>query len=530
MAEKRYRLGIDVGGTNTDVVILDPDNSVVAAVKSPTTADVQGGIYSGIEKVLQDSKIDVTKISYVALGTTHATNAIIQRKELSKVSVVRICLPAGKGVPPLMDWPQDLVEAMGAEAYLVHGGYEYDGRPLAGKHLDQEECLSVLNRIKASRIESLAICSIFSPVNKDHEQEFAKLARDVLGPEVAITLSSEIGSLGFIERENSTVLNAAVVNVAKKAANGLREALNQFGIKTDVFFAQNDGTLMSLDYAIRYPILTIGSGPTNSLRGAAYLTNEKDCIVVDIGGTSTDVGIMVKGFPRQSSIAVEVGGVLTNFRMPDLISIGVGGGSIVREENGEIKVGPDSVGYEITKKALCFGGDVITATDVALASGIAHIDDPRCDLSRLASLDTTFVKRAMNKIIELVSDACDRIKTSSKSLPVVLVGGGSILIPDRVPGMGKIIRPENFGCANAIGAATAEASGEVDTLWSLDNVSREEAINQARKQAIDRAVQMGAEPDKTQVVDMEMVPLTYLPGNVVRIKSKAAGPLTITNT
>lgn len=527
MAKESYRLGIDVGGTNTDVVILDAQNRVVAAVKSPTTADVHGGIYAGIEKVLQDSKIDVNKISYVALGTTHATNAIIRRKDLSKVAVVRICLPAGKGVPPLMDWQQDLVEAMGVESYLIHGGFEYDGRPLAGKHLDREECLGVLEQIKASGVQSLAVCSIFSPVNRDHEKEFAALARDVLGPDVAITLSSEIGSLSLIERENSTVLNASVVGVAKKAAQGLTEALKQFGIETDVFFAQNDGTLMSLDYAIRYPILTIGSGPTNSLRGAAYLSEEKDCIVVDIGGTSTDVGIMVNGFPRQSAVAVEVGGVLTNFRMPDLISIGVGGGSIVTEVNGEIQVGPDSVGYEITKKALCFGGDVITATDVALASGVAQIDDRRCDRSRLASLDPSFVKRAMDKIIELVSDACDRIRTSTKPLPVVLVGGGSILIPERVPGMGRIIKPENFGCANAIGAATADASGEVDALWALDNVPREEAIEEARKQAIERAVDMGAEPDKTQVVDMEIVPLTYLPGNVVRIKAKAAGPLKI---
>lgn len=527
MSNKSYRLGIDVGGTNTDVIILDADNNVVEAIKSPTTKDVQSGIYAGIEKVLQQSKIDVNDISYVALGTTHATNAIIRRRDLSKVAVVRICLPAGKGVSPLMDWPTDLVESMGVTSYLIHGGFEYDGRPLAGKTLDREECFQVLEHMKEDGVESIAICSIFSPVNADHEKEFAQYAKEVFGPDIPITLSSEIGSLSLIERENSTVLNAAVVGVASKAARGLTAALKRFGIKTKVFFAQNDGTLMSLDYAIRYPILTIGSGPTNSLRGAANLTEEKNCIVVDIGGTSTDVGIMVNGFPRQSAVAVEVGGVLTNFRMPDLISIGIGGGSIVVEENGDVKVGPDSVGHEIVKKAICFGGDVVTATDIAIAAGVTQIDDPNCDPSRLDSLDPGFVKKAMNKIIELVTDACDRIKTSTEPLPIVLVGGGSILIPETEAKLGRIIRPKNFGCANAIGAATADASGEVDALWALENVSREEAIEEARAQAIQRAVDMGAKREQTQVVDMDIVPLTYLPGNVVRIKAKAAGPLQI---
>ncbi len=524
MTAKQYKIGIDVGGTNTDVVILDEANQVVASVKSATTLDVQEGIFNGIQSVLAQSKIDTGQIAYVSLGTTHATNAIIRRKLLSSVAVVRICLPAGKGVPPLTDWHADLMEAMGATSYFLHGGFEFDGRPLAGKHLDRKECEAVLEQIKAAGAESIAVSSIFSPVNASHEQEFAEIAREVLGPDIAITLSSEIGSLSLLERENSTVLNASVVGVARRAAEGLTEALERFGIKTKLFFAQNDGTLMALDYAIRYPILTIGSGPTNSLRGAAFLSGMKDCIVADIGGTSTDVGIMVNGFPRQSAVAVEVGGVLTNFRMPDLISIGLGGGSIVTVEDGEIRIGPDSVGYEITKKAVCFGGDTLTATDIAIAAGVARIDAPNCDPSRLAHLDPEFVKQAMEQIVNLVAGACDRIKTSTAPLPVVLVGGGSLLVPSHVPGM-EMIRPENFGCANAIGAATADASGEVDALWSLVDTSRDEAIRQAREQAVQKAIEMGADPGATEIVDMELVPLTYLPGNVIRIKVKAAGPL-----
>ncbi len=98
-----------------------------------------------------------------------------------------------------------------------------------------------------------------------------------------------------------------------------------------MFFAQNDGTLMALDYAVRFPILTIGSGPSNSIRGAAFLTGLSDALVADVGGTSTDFGMLVGGFPRESAAAVDIGGVQTNFRMPDVLAIALGGGTVVRE-------------------------------------------------------------------------------------------------------------------------------------------------------------------------------------------------------
>src|SRR5207247_630326 len=139
---------------------------------------------------------------------------------------------------------------------------------------------------------------------------------------------------------------------------------------------QNDGTLMVMDYALRYPILTIASGPSNSLRGGAFLSGLEDAIVVDVGGTTTDVGVLVGGFPRESAVAVNIGGVRTNFRMPDLISIGLGGGSLVRR-NGAVRVGPDSVGYNLEEDGLVFGGKTLTATDIAVAVGRANLGDAK---------------------------------------------------------------------------------------------------------------------------------------------------------
>ncbi|CAD2071538.1 hydantoinase/oxoprolinase N-terminal domain-containing protein [Jeotgalicoccus meleagridis] len=522
MTKIHYKVGVDVGGTNTDTVILDQNNNTIIAVKSPTTEDVQTGILNSLTKAIETSNIDKKLISFVSLGTTHATNAIIQRKGLSKTAVVRISLPAGKGVPPMSEWEDDLIKSIDAKVYMVHGGFEFDGKPLYLEDLDREECAKVLEEIKTQNFESLAVSSIFSPAKNDHEVKFAQHAKEILGDDFPVTLSSEIGSLGLLERENSAILNASVVGVARKAVQGLITSLEKMNVTSKIFFAQNDGTLMSVEQAINYPILTIGSGPTNSIRGAAYLSDEDNCIVADIGGTSTDVGILVNSFPRQSALAVEVGGVLTNFRMPDLISIGLGGGSIVKmDEDDNIQIGPESVGYQLKEKALAFGGDTLTVTDIALAAGIAQIDDEDCDVERLSNLDTDLIKEAISKIERIVLDACDKIKTSPDPLPIILVGGGNIV----VPASEVLLKPENSGCANAIGAAIADASGEIDQLWSLDNKTRDEAIEEAKSVAMERAIEMGADSSDTKIVDIEAVPLSYLPGNVLRVQAKAAGSL-----
>lgn len=241
-------------------------------------------------------------------------------------------------------------------------------------------------------------------------------------------------------------------------------------------------------------------------------------------------GILVKGFPRQSSTAVEVGGVRTNFRMPDLVSMGNGGGSVVRNRNGEVTVGPDSVGYNIVTKGIAWGGDTVTTTDIALAAGYAVIrDDPRCDPTRTKKLDSSFVSKAQNKIIENVERSIDMIKTSREPVPVVLVGGGGIILPEsqyaKLTGVAKVVRPPNFQYANAIGAAISQVSGEIDRVFSLEHQSREEALKQAKQMAIDKAIAAGADPGRVQIVDIDEIFLSYLPSNAAKIRIKAAGPL-----
>ena len=372
-------------------------------------------------------------------------------------------------------------------------------------------------------VKSIAISCVFSTVRSDHEQEAAALCREILGEDVHISISSEIGSMGLIERENATILNAALWKVAERFTEGFSQSLADEGItQADVYLSQNDGTLMTMEHARRYPILTVACGPTNSIRGASYLSRLQNAIVIDVGGTTTDLGVIQNGFPRESSVAVTIGGVRTNFRMPDVLSIGLGGGSIVRQRpDGTVTVGPDSVGYEITKKAKVFGGDVLTATDIAVRLGMVELGDP----SLVADVPEDLAKAALAAIRTLVEDAIDAMKVSSGDSEVILVGGGSIVLPEDLAGASTVVKPEHFGCANAIGSAISKVSGTYEALINYDELPREQALAQAKEAAIALAEDAGAVRETVEIIEVEDVPLAYYPGNTNRVKVKAAGDL-----
>lgn len=514
------RLGIDVGGTNTDAVILDESGNLLAKAKRPTTLDVTGGIRDVLQAVLASADgraIDRGLIRQAMLGTTHCTNAIVERKGLSNVAILRIGAPASLAIPPLADWPEDLVEKLHAHAEIVEGGHEFDGREIV--RMNEQAIIDFAHRVQGVR--AVAVTSIFAPVSDAHEKRAEELLSKVLGDDVSISLSSQIGSVGLLERENATILNAALTDVAVRATTAFSDALAEADIHAEKFFAQNDGTLMRLEYALRYPILTVASGPTNSLRGAAYLTGRTDAVVIDVGGTTSDFGVLLNGFPRESSIAVEIGGVRTNFRMPDLISMGLGGGTKVIGDGSDLRVGPESVGYQLTSQSLIFGGDVLTMSDVAVRAELVIFGDPL----KVANVSESTYTSALKRAHDMLADGVDRMKTSARGVPVIAVGGGSFLIPDEVAGASEVLRPEHSDVANAIGAAIAQVSGEVDRIFSLEQQGRQAALGEAKQQAVDAAVQAGADPDRVQIIEVDEVPLAYLPGNATRIRVKAAGPL-----
>lgn len=516
----KYRLGIDVGGTNTDAVILDEQQTVVASIKTHTTADIEAGIDHAIAGVLAESGIAPADIHWAMLGTTQATNAIVERKELARVGVIRLGYPATVAIPPYTEWPDDIVQILSGQYALVHGGYEYDGQTLT--IMDNDELREVLTGWQG-KVDALAVVGVFSALNKDQEEHVAAVAQETLGADIPVSLSATIGSIGLIPRENATILNAALYKVIQRVTRGFSEALRQRGVNdATVYLCQNDGTVMSLDFAAQYPILTIGSGPTNSIRGAAYLAQKKNALVLDIGGTTSDIGVLVNNFPRESSKGVEVGGVQTNFRMPDILSIGLGGGSIVRQHaDGSVTVGPDSVGYRITEQARCFGGDVLTATDIAVRLGNAALGDP----SLVADLDDDLVQKAAAEIRLMLEEAIDKMKPSAEDVDLILVGGGMIIVHGQLAGTAHTYTDSHGGVANAIGATIAQVGGQYEKLYQYANVDRAKAIADATALAERQAVTAGAIPESTQVVDVEEIPLAYAPGDTTRVKARAVGQL-----
>jgi len=509
------RIGIDVGGTHTDAVVLD-EQTVIASTKVLTSANVKDGVVNALDEVLEESGIKHDAIEAVMVGTTQFTNAVIERRELAPTAIIRIALPSGELVPPMIDWPDDIAGELGRHVYMIHGGRTYDGFPIAP--LDDAEIDKAVEDIAANGVGLVAISAVFSPSDPAQEEYVAERVKQRL-PGVRVTQSHNIGRMGLLERENAALLNASLLPLADRVVQSFASALNDRQIDCPFYISQNDGTLMSAEFAAEFPALTFASGPTNSLRGASLLTNLNDAVVVDIGGTTSDIGVLQDGFPRQSNIAIAVGGVRTNFRMPDIQAIGLGGGSLVQDDGATI--GPRSVGYKLVTDGLVFGGDTLTTTDIIVAAGTADIGDA----SKVSGLDSRLVETAVNKIHSIVDNGIDQMKSSRDPVPVVLVGGGAVLVSKSLATASQIHRPEHSGVANAIGAANAQVGSETERIASYRRIPREKVLEEITDLLANKLVAAGANPDTVKLADIEETSVSYMADESTRIRVKMVGDL-----
>ena len=576
MGVTRTVIGVDVGGTNTDAAIIDRSSeklTVLSYAKTPTTADVTTGVKAAIHLALLDSRKEnrTLSVQQVNIGTTHFINAIVEGKHLTKVAVIRLCGTSSRKLPPFCDFPENLARNIRSSVFLLNGGYQFDGKEITA--IDEKELENCIDILKSNGEKNIVVSGIFSPVRNDQERHVVDFIRKRF-PEASITASHEIGTIGLLERENATILNECIKPLCLNTIKGFRSALNDLGLRCPLYLTQNDGTILEEEKALRFPVFSFASGATNSMRGAAFLTGLKDAVVVDIGGTSTDVGVLLKGFAREASSQVKVGGIRTNFRMPDVISIGLGGGSYVtrvqRKGVDDFVIGPQSAGFCIEKEAFVFAqpGEiedrVLTATDVAVASGIVKVGL----ISNVKHLNKEEMKGAVNKMQDMIRICVDQMRFNDRDLPLILVGGGSIIVDSRCKfeGISEIIRPKYSDVANAIGAALSQISTSKDQVVDLEKYidmqemndliacklkesvatseeeksaitesvrktylhnARETAMQELLELAEKETISSGADPKSVCLVDKDDVGLAYIPGNATRIKLKVAGDLKV---
>ncbi len=515
------RIGIDVGGTNTDAVLMR-GKDVLAYSKQATTPDVTSGVSSAIRSVLMQSSQDPAAIGSVMVGTTHFVNAFVQRRDLQEVAIIRVGLPMTSGILPLIDWPEELRDQIGEHIFMVGGGSYYTGQEYTP--LDRQAVAKAAQTIAERGLQAVAVSAVFAPIRPDLETAVEQILREELN-DIHITLSHQVGGIGLVERENAAIINATLHTLANKVVLALEHAMHALGLDAQLYLTQNDGTLMDTEAARQYPITTCAAGPTNSIRGAAFLTDDQDAIVVDIGGTTTDVGVLSKGFARETSDSFEMGGVRTNFNMPDVVSVGLGGGTVVhRLEAGQVVLGPESVGYKLSEEARVFGGSTLTTSDVAVFRGQLDLGS-KALLNDLSVEQSELVARLAHQTVE---SAVDQLKTSAADIPVILVGGGSVLIDGDLKGASKVVRPEFGTVANAIGAAIAQVGGRVKQLLDYQaEGGRDAAIQKAIQQATENAVAAGAKIETVTVVDIEELPMPYMQTDAMDVRIRVVGDLNL---
>ncbi|KAL2206820.1 hypothetical protein CC79DRAFT_1386028 [Sarocladium strictum] len=534
ISHSTVRIGIDVGGTNTDAVVLDtalhatPTRGVLASHKVPTTRDTAEGIRKALAAVLEKVAKPLPHISSVTIGTTAFLNSVIQRdaQSLSRVAVIRLSKSFLRDVPPFSGWPKDLAAVIHGYVGYVDGGLNIDGSEEAPVVPEQvaEQC----EKIQSLGIKSIVVAGVYSPIDVDHHQEdtVRQLILQHL-PQAQVVCSHEVANIGFLERENAAILNAAIVRYARRTIRAFHRAIDELGLRPcPLYLTQNDGTLLDASVAASLPIRTFASGVTNSMRGAAYLSGhgmgDEAAVVVDIGGTTTDVGVLLpSGLPRQASAYVSVAGIKVNYSMPHVHSIGLGGGSIITQgEQPNAKIGPESVGHEL-HRSLVFGGDTCTAMDISVASGqAARIGNPEL----VKGLDPPLVEASRASIQDLLEKAIDAVKTSPEPIRVFMTGGGSVIAPDAINGVSEVIKPPFHDVCNAVGAACSKVGATLDSIQSTADKSQLEIGEDAKVIAINRAVEAGAVRETVVITKIDMILIPYLE-NQIRVIVGAMGDL-----
>jgi len=460
-------LGIDIGGTHTDAVCIH-EGEIVDTAKAVTGSD----LVVSIMEVIDALDIDYTAIRRVVLSTTLSTNAIIQKI----YPLTGMIISAGPGIDPRNFFLTD-------DFFMVDGAMDHRGREYIP--LNRDQVVSVAGSLKKTGVEGVGVVSKFSVRNPSHETAICSMIeKDFKCSSMGHSIS---GSLDFPRRIHTTYLNTAVMPLQKTFVDAVKNALNELGINAPLLFLKADGGTFSSSAADRLPVETILSGPAASMMGALALNGDKSSttLVLDVGGTTTDIGILLKGVPIFEPKGLDISGVKTLVRGLKVLSVGSGGDSCVRINNDRICVGPIRHGPPVA-----LGGDIPTPMDAfALLGGFAQgdpemacraISEMACELRRdekavAEEIISTMVKNIKNEVDAFIEEINSHpVYTIYEMLHpdivrpdrIMVVGGPAMLLKPYIEKAFSLecIVPDNFMVANALGAALAKTTTQITLL------------------------------------------------------------------
>lgn len=459
-------IGLDVGGTHADVVLLG-NEGVLNELKVPTDpADLFQTVLTGLEGIV--AGVQPEQIIRMVMSTTLTTNAIIQKK-LPEVGLI---VSGGPGIDP--------------ELYRTHRHYEavagsIDHRGREVEPVSAPEIQAIGRKFQAAGIRHVGVVTKFSVRNPQQELEIARLLGD--GFEKIFLGHRISGNLSFPRRIATTYLNAAVYPLHKNFFQAVQRSLVQKGLTMPIRILKADGGNMNFEASIDYPAQTIFSGPAASVMGSiAFAPEEGETLVFDIGGTTTDMAVLIDQVPLLDPLGVELGDFKTLIRALKTHSVGLGGDSAVRVENGAILVGPERHG-----PALAHGGPVPTPTDALVILGKTKWGDPalarrgfapladQLGLSLEAAAEAVFDRTC--RLILAEADAMIRRINSQpvytvhemqegrqiKPTTLLVLGGPAPLFAERLERLSpyKVGVVPRWEVANALGAALARTTSEV---------------------------------------------------------------------
>ena len=538
-------IGLDVGGTHTDTVLLGTEGLVTSA-KVPTDAD---DLFQTVLRGLQEVTAGVAPgdIHRIVLSTTLTTNAIVQ----DRVPPVGMIVSSGPGIDPEL-------YRTNPHFYPVSGAVDHRGRIVEG--VNAREVKAVAKTFRRQGIRQVGVVGKFSVRNPVHELEIAGL----LGGDFEhVFLGHRIaGSLNFPRRIATTYLNAAVSPIHEPFFAAVQRSLVEKGLDVPIRILKADGGNMQFAASTAFPAQTILSGPAASVMGSlAFAPDEDEALVCDIGGTTTDMAILINGVPLLDPIGIELGGYKTLIRALETHSIGLGGDSWVRLEQGVLKIGPQRRG-----PAMAYGGPEPTPTDAMFVLGMIRTEGREAALAGIAPLAAalgvdaeTVAARIFDQTCQAILDAAEAMIRRINSKPVytvhemleghtvhprkmLILGGPALYFASRLEELsgyqvGVIPR---WKVANAIGAALARTTCEVilfaDTERGIATAPEEnftgnvgnaftvkEAVEMAYRLLRDKAARLGgtAEPHEVEVVEklqFNMVRGFYTTGKNIRVR------------